>query len=211
MALSVIGAGVGRTGTMSLKLALEALGFGPCHHMLEVITNPAQAEFWSRAFDGEPVDWEEGLKGYRSTVDWPSAAFWKPLSERYPEAKMILTVRDPDKWFASTQATIFHGEGPGPGMPGPVATMMGKMMATGLRERMHDRDASIAAFEAHNAAVKAAIAPERLLVYEVSQGWAPLCAHLGCEIPDRPFPKVNSTEEFVARREAMKAGMAPRP
>jgi hypothetical protein len=213
MTLSVIGAGWGRTGTMSLKLALEQLGFGPCHHMFEVIRTPGQPELWSRAFDGEAAALDEALKDYRSSVDWPSAAFWAELAQRHPEAKVILTVRDPDKWFASTQATIFHDDTAsrrdGGGPPPAFAAMLAKMMKSEVGEMKHDHAEATSAFKAHNDAVKAAIAPERLLVYEVGQGWGPLCAFLGVPVPDAPFPRTNTTEEFVARREAMRAGAAP--
>jgi hypothetical protein len=206
MTLSVIGAGWGRTGTMSLKLALEALGLGPCHHMVEVIRTPGQPELWTRAFEGEAQDWGELLKGYRACVDWPSAAFWAELAAHYPDAKVILTVRDPDAWFDSTQATIFHDDPAGPNPPPAFAAMLAAMMANGMGQTKHDRAAATAAFRAHVEAVKAAVPPERLLVYEVGQGWGPLCAFLGLDVPAAPFPKANTTEEFVARREAMRAG-----
>jgi hypothetical protein len=209
MTLSVIGAGWGRTGTMSLKLALEELGFGPCHHMFEVIKTPGQPELWSAAFDGDAAAREEALKDYRSAVDWPSAAFWRELAEAHPEAKVILTVRDPDKWFDSTQATIFNEQTApkgGGGVPPAFTAMLAKMMQLEVGAMKHDRAKATAAMRAHNDTVKAAIAPERLLVYEVREGWAPLCAFLGVPAPETPFPKTNTTEEFVARLEAMRAG-----
>jgi hypothetical protein len=209
MSLSVIGAGWGRTGTMSLKLALEALGLGPCHHMVEVIMTPGQAELWTGAFNGEEVDWDQLLAGYRSAVDWPSAAFWAELAERYPEAKVVLTVRDPDQWFDSTQATIFHEDPAGPNPPPAFAAMLAAMMRKGLGAAKNDRAAATAAFAAHAEAVRAAIPSERLLVWEVGDGWGPLCAFLGCAVPDAPFPKANTKEEFVARREAARAGAVP--
>jgi hypothetical protein len=95
MTLKVIGAGFGRTGTSSLKQALEDLGFGPCHHMTEVIAHPQQVPVWEAAMNGEPVEWEDVFHAYQSAVDWPSAAFYEPLMERYPDARVILTVRDP--------------------------------------------------------------------------------------------------------------------
>src|ERR1700752_4054595 len=105
MTLSVIGAGFGRTGTMSLKLALEQLGLGPCYHMIEVFKNPKAPGYWEAAAHGQPVEWEEVFDGYGSTVDWPSATFYRELAEAYPAAKVVLTLRDPKAWFASTQAT----------------------------------------------------------------------------------------------------------
>jgi hypothetical protein len=105
--MKVIGAGFGRTGTMSLKVALEELGFGPCYHMIELFEHPEHVERWEAAVGGEPVDWEELFSGYQVTVDWPGAAFYKELSERYPEARVILTVRDPERWYESAWNTIF--------------------------------------------------------------------------------------------------------
>ncbi len=110
MALAVIGAGFGRTGTLSLRDALERLGLGPCYHMYEVMQNPGHADFWQRAADGEAVEWEELLAGYRSAVDWPVCSFWAELAARYPEAKVILTVRDPGRWFESAWSTIFAAD-----------------------------------------------------------------------------------------------------
>ena len=192
MGLSVIGAGLGRTGTMTMKLALEQLGFGPCHHMLEVIQNPPTAALWEAAADGAP-DWDALLGGYRAAVDWPSVAFYRDLADLHPEAKVILTVRDPDAWFRSTQATIFGFPTDGP--PTPFSTMLRKLMAR-FTSDLKDRDGVIAAFNAHNAEVRRVIAPGRLLVYEARQGWEPLCAFLGVPVPDAPMPHVNTTEDF---------------
>src|ERR1700761_9233565 len=132
MSLQVIGAGFGRTGTMTLKTALEQLGLGPCHHMYEVILHPEQAPFWERATRGENVDWEEVFANYRSSCDWPSCAFYKELAERYPQAKVILTLRDPKAWFKSVSNTImvsFKGpmtlpDGRRVGPPGDFAPLL---------------------------------------------------------------------------------------
>jgi hypothetical protein len=198
MTLQVVGAGLGRTGTMSLKLALEQLGLGPCYHMAEVFKNPAASGYWEAAADGEVMDWERVFKGYNATVDWPSATFYKTLADAYPSAKVILTVRDPQAWFASTQATIFtsdYTQPPANGFESMVRKVVGRMFDM----RMHDRDWLISIFERHNDEVRATIAPERLLTYEVAQGWGPLCDFLGVAVPDSPMPKVNSTEEFRSR------------
>jgi hypothetical protein len=196
MPLSVIGAGLGRTGTMSLKLALEQLGFGPCHHMVEVFKDPAAPGRWCAAAEGGPVDWETMFAGYRSTVDWPSATFWRELAEAHPEAKVILTVRDPEAWFRSTQATIMSRPVPDPPET-PFHAMIAKVINPMFGGRVNDRDTLVAAFNAHNAKVRAAIAPERLLVYEVAEGWEPLCAFLGVPVPGAPMPVANTTEEFL--------------
>ncbi|HEV2530490.1 sulfotransferase family protein [Phenylobacterium sp.] len=197
MTLKVIGAGYGRTGTMSLKLALEQLGFGPCYHMVEVFKNPQAPLWWIEVADGHP-DWEKIFAGYSSTVDWPNATYYKELAEAYPEAKVILTERDPEAWFRSTQATIFARDMPDDSTD-PWMQMVLKVVGDLFDRRMHDKDKLISVFKAHNARVREVIPPERLLVYEVADGWAPLCEFLGAPVPDGPMPKVNSTEEFQGR------------
>lgn len=201
MTLKVIGAGYGRTGTLSLKLALEQLGFGPCYHMMEVFKNPEAPAWWVEAADGKP-DWEKIFDGYSSTVDWPSATFYRELADAYPDAKIILTERDPESWFKSTQATIFPNEMP-PDDEQPFNQMYRKVIARLFENRMREHDHVIDVFNRHNQTVRDVIPASRLLVYEVAQGWEPLCNFLGVQVPDTPMPKVNSTEEFQARRAQM--------
>jgi hypothetical protein len=201
MTLSVIGAGFGRTGTMSLKFALEALGAGPCYHMIEVFKNPAAPSYWTAAADGEPVDWETVFEGYRATVDWPSATFYEPLAKAYPDAKVILTERDPEAWWTSTQATIFNWD-TGRSPPEPFLGMVQKVIGALFDQRIHDRDHVISVFRRHNARVREVIPADRLLVYEVADGWEPLCSFLGVPVPEAPMPSLNSTEEFRARATA---------
>lgn len=202
MPLQVIGAGLGRTGTFTLKTALETLGFGPCHHMVEVLSNPAQVPFWNRAADGEAVDWEEVYCDYRSTVDWPSAHFYAELADRYPGAKVILSRRDPERWYDSMNETILKSmQMMGLAEAGEIADehpmRFGGIL---IAQKTFDRDFSkanvIAAFERHVSAVRSRIAPERLLEFEAAQGWEPLCAFLDVPVPDEPFPRTNSREEF---------------
>ena len=196
MGLSVIGAGFGRTGTLSLKLALEQLGCGPCHHMVEVFKT-GTAGLWEAAADGRP-DWEVIFAGYRSAVDWPTATFYAELAGRYPEAKVILTVRDPEDWYESTQATIFKNlstriaENPDE----PFSRMAAKVVARLFGGDLTDKANCIAVFQAHNARVREVIPAERLLVYHVSDGWEPLARFLGAPAPAGPTPKANSREEF---------------
>jgi hypothetical protein len=194
MSLQVIGAGFGRTGTMSLKLALEQLGFGPCHHMVEVFAHPESIPWWTDAAEGRP-GWDRIFQGYRAAVDWPTATFYKELADHYPDAKVILTERDPESWFNSTQATIFARDFP-ENSDDPWVDMVMKAIGDLFGRRMHDKETLLAVYRAHNARVREVIPPERLLVYEVAQGWAPLCAFLGVTVPAGPMPKVNSTEEF---------------
>jgi hypothetical protein len=194
MTLKVIGAGLGRTGTLSLKLALEQLGFGPCYHMSEVFKNPEAPGWWIDAADGDP-DWAKIFAGYNATVDWPNATFYAELADAYPDAKVILTHRDPEAWFASTQATIFPNATP-PDDDVPFNQMVRKVIGRMFDQRMRDHDHVIAVYERHNAEVRDRIPAHRLLVYEVAQGWAPLCDFLDAPVPDVPMPKVNSKEEF---------------
>jgi hypothetical protein len=198
MTLQVIGAGLGRTGTMSLKLALEQLGLGPCFHMAELMMNPQRTPLWIAAADGKP-DWDAVFAGYSSTTDYPACLYWRELAKRYPEAKLILTKRDKDKWFESTQATIFSAAMTARIRGTPVEPFFVKTIWRDLGERIHERAFMTAYFEKHNAAVEAGIAKKRLLVYDVAEGWGPLCAFLGVPVPDAPFPKVNSREEMQAR------------
>ena len=202
MALKIIGAGLGRTGTLTLKAALEQLGFGPCHHMVEVFARPEQRDFWNRAALGEAVDWEEALGPYRATVDWPSCHFWRQLAQLYPDAKVILTLRDPEKWWDSMNETILRAmsKWQAETNPDPAQIEANRFAERIIAEQTFAYDFSranvIVAFERHNEAVRQAIPPERLLVYQVSEGWEPLCAFLGVPVPAGAFPRANSREEF---------------
>lgn len=199
MPLRIIGAGVGRTGTFSLKLALNELGFGPCHHMEEVMINaPTQIPLWSTAADGNP-DWETIYDGYESAVDWPTARFFRELSTAYPDAKFILTDRNPETWAQSFAATIYKllaGPDEAPEKMRPWFDMSKKIITqTGFQPGLDEAGLS-SAFSAHCAAVKAAIPASRLLVYQVKQGWEPLCAFLDVPVPDTDFPRTNDRSEF---------------
>jgi hypothetical protein len=194
MTLKVIGAGFGRTGTYSLKLALEQLGFGPCYHGIEVLRNPSTAQWWIDAADGKP-DWPKIFAGKNSTVDWPSCTFYAQLADFYPDAKVVLTERDPEEWFVSTQNTIFPDNEP-PDTGKPFDTMTRKIIAPLFDFRMREHDNVVSAFRRHSAEVRRRIAPGRLLVYEVAQGWGPLCRFLGVPVPVSPMPMTNTTEDF---------------
>ncbi|HEY5070754.1 MAG TPA: sulfotransferase [Caulobacteraceae bacterium] len=197
MPLSIVGAGLGRTGTMSLKLAIEQLGLGRCYHMFEVFQKPEAPAQWEAVADGHGPPWEEIFEGFTATVDWPSATYYRELAEAYPKAKVILTRRDPQAWYASTQATIFARDFTMP--TNLFERMVMKTVGAMFDLEMHDRDWVISVYERHNAEVRRLIAAERLLDFEVAEGWGPLCAFLGVPVPDFPMPKVNSTEEFRAR------------
>ena len=206
MPLKVIGAGQGRTGTHSLKLALEQLGLGPCHHMAEVIEHPEQYAYWQRVFDDQPVDWEEVYRGYNSAVDAPTCFVYRELAERYPDAKVILTLRDPESWYKSVSATIMSPDiWDAQRKTDHPMTKLGPHLAGFRRRRGYqpfrpdDHDAAIQDFHRHNAEVRNVIPAERLLVYEISEGWAPLRNFLGVDVPDQPFPHSNTSEQFRAR------------
>lgn len=199
--LEVIGAGFGRTGTFSLKMALERLGFGPCHHMVALFENPDRVRLWRKAARGESVDWNEVYRGYRSTVDWPGARFWRELTEHYPAAKVVLSTRDPEHWYDSVLGTIHRAAMDDSPLASPLLTEMRAMSREvvwdGLFDgRFTDRDHSLRIFNDHIEAVRGQLPANRLLVFEVAQGWKPLCEFLGKPVPDEPFPRRNRREEF---------------
>lgn len=197
MALKVIGSGLGRTGTLSTKLALQQIGFGPCHHMAEVFMHPESVPLWVEAGRGKP-DWDAIFDGYVSMVDHPGCAYWRELMDYYPDAKVLHTVRDPDKWFDSTQATIFSDANMGRVREGPMGEFFAQLQAF-YGGDMHDRAFMTDFFRRHTEKVVATVPKERLLVFEVSQGWGPLCDFLGVPVPDTPYPRENTTEQFQAR------------
>ncbi|MAN46877.1 MAG: hypothetical protein GYB49_17255 [Alphaproteobacteria bacterium] len=198
MTLSVFSAGFGRTGTMSLKLALEQLGFWPCHHMVEVIEHgERQVPLWNDALAGRP-DFDAIYQGYVAAVDWPTAAFWRELATAFPEAKIILSSRSPESWYGSISETILASVDIPDEAPPHVKAwlqMVRKVLDRSLGPSREKEDV-IAAFVAHEAAVKSEIPAGRLLVHEAKDGWGPLCEFLGVAVPDTPYPRTNSKEEF---------------
>ncbi len=197
MALKIVGSGLGRTGTKSMQTALNMLGFGPCHHMVEVFAHPESMALWIEAGHGRG-DWDAIFADYKSMVDFPGAHYWRQLAAHYPNAKVLHTERDPDKWFDSTQATILAPGSPVTQNDGPMALFF-QSFTKDFRAHMHDRAFMTDYFRRHNEEVKRTIAPERLLVYEAGQGWEPLCKFLGVSVPDAPYPSENSSAEFQAR------------
>ena len=216
--MRIVGAGFGRTGTTSLKAALEELGFGPSYTLGEVFRNPEHVRVWEAASGsaGEVVDWEGFLAGYGVTVDWPACSFYEEIMEAFPEARVILTVRDPAEWYESTRSTI-HGlrrltRGPLPvraafalaapfarGAAGAVRLADRLVWEDTFEGRFEDRDYAMEVFERHNGAVLRRVPPERLLVFDVREGWAPLCDFLGVEVPDKPFPRLNEARQMRRR------------
>ncbi|MFT5012006.1 MAG: hypothetical protein ACJAX5_002332 [Patiriisocius sp.] len=198
MTLKVIGAGFGRTGTLSLKVALEKLGFNPCHHMMEVFGKPDHIALWQAAAEGKQADWPAIFEGYEAAVDWPVCSFWKELSEVYPAARFILSQRDTDKWFASASATIFKGMNRNDDDP-HLRMVKQLIVENTFGGDIENAEHAKAIFEAHNAEVLATLPAERVLVFEASDGWQPLCEFLGVDVPDEPYPRTNSTEDFQKR------------
>lgn len=198
--LAVVGAGFGRTGTFSFKLALEQLGLGPCYHQLEVWGNPPHRAVWARAVDRRAVDWRRLLAGYRATCDWPACSFWKQIWAAHPGAKVVLLRRDPEAWYDSLSSTILEMLDTAPPTPERRAwrSTMRKLIIQQDLEGRVDRAGAVEALRSYEADVRAYVPAGELLVYEVGEGWEPLCSFLGLEVPDAPFPRTNSTAEFRA-------------
>jgi hypothetical protein len=216
--MKAIGAGFGRTGTTSLKAALEELGFGPSYSLSEVFRNPEQVKFWeaARGSAREKVDWKGFLAGYEVAVDWPACSFYEELMEVFPEAPVVLTVRDPEPWYESLRSTIYQlrkvTTGP---LPVRAAFALAGMFVPGVTGttrladhlvwedtfdgRFEDKAYAMEVFERNNEAVRRRVPPERLLVFDVRGGWGPLCDFLGVEVPDKPFPHLNETRKMRRR------------
>lgn len=191
MGLEVIGAGLGRNGTMSMKFAMEQLGFGPCYHMLEVFrAAPAAIPQWLEAVNGRP-DWDAIFSGYRATTDYPAASYWRELADHFPNAKVVLTTRDPDTWFDSVSETIFHSNTIASVAGTPFGELLDKAIFDEFGEELTDRSFMTDWYVKRNEAVVASLPPERLLVFHPRQGWKPLCDFLGMPVPSHPFPQVN--------------------
>lgn len=199
--IEVIGAGWGRTGTFSLKSALERLGFGPCYHMFDLVRHhPEHAADWLAAARHEPVDWDRVLDGYRSAVDWPVCAFWRELMDHAPDARIVLTTRPPEDWYGSFQATISAGIPlEDPGDDDAMDAMIHEVIVGKSFAGRTTRDEILSAYREHVDDVRAAVPVERLLEWSVADGWGSLCRFLGVEVPEEPFPHVNTRDEFVGR------------
>lgn len=211
--MRVIGAGLPRTGTLTQKLALEQLGFAPCYHWVNLIADLDQVQLWRRAFAGEQV-WGEVFAGQQATVDWPGGFFYEQLAAVYPEAKVLLSVRDPQAWEPSYRETIgemCHGDS------------LIRLLSDARREidprwrrylelvedllwgprspfgEGHDPQRMMDQMVRFNECVQETIPAERLLVWDVTQGWGPLCEFLEVPVPDEPLPHANDRETFRGR------------
>jgi hypothetical protein len=196
MSLAVIGAGYGRTGTLSLKSALETLGFVKCHHMIEVINTPGAADQWLAAIDATEVDWDALFEGFTACVDWPACHFYQALADYYPEAKVVLTVRDPLEWYQSMLATTLRVIRPRLADPDNRNLGTELVVKAAFNGCIDDAEHAVEMFKRHTQEVIDSIEPERLLVYNAGEGWGPLCEFLERPVPAVPFPRVNSRDEF---------------
>jgi len=208
MALRVIGAGFGRTGTHSLKIALERLLGAPCYHMVEVFGHPEHVGLWHQASLGNMPDWERLFEGYVSAVDFPEAVFWPEISKAYPDALVLLSVRDPEEWWNSAHETIF-GPHDGPYVTEEWRAMIQAMIRRQWGDKPVDRESSIAVMKANTARVLREIPRERLLVWNASEGWEPICKALKLPLPAEPFPRSNTREDWRARKQALATGQDP--
>jgi len=202
MTLKVVGAGLGRTGTLSLKLALEQLLGGRCYHMMEVFGRPDDITVWHRAASGEPVDWVAFFDGFVATVDWPSASFWHEISAQHPDALILHSMRaDAQTWWTSADETILkHSRRAAADNPDDAWVQMWQAIVEHrFGADWNDGDAWMAAYERHNADVRASAPPDRYLAWQPGDGWEPICGALGLPVPDEPFPHVNTREEWAAR------------
>jgi hypothetical protein len=204
MPVRLVGAGLPRTGTHSLKVALEQLLGSPCYHMIEVFRQLEHVPLWHQAIKGDTPEWRALLGGYGAAVDWPASAFWKELADAYPDAVVLLSVRDtPEAWWKSADETVFEGmrrEHP------PAFAAWLDMCLDLLRSRFtpqwEDSRSAMEAYAHHNDEVRSTIPKDRLVEWRPGDGWAPICSALDLPIPDEPFPHVNTTAEFRANLDA---------
>lgn len=197
--MQVVGAGLGRTGTTSLKTAVELLLEGPCYHGSDLLQRQQDLPVWADAVQGEQVVWDSLFDGFVGCVDWPGAAVWQEMADAYPDAIVVLSTRDPEKWWQSCQETAFkilqHRERFDPDNPWRV--LWDVILEETFTTEIDDRDAAMAAYERHNAEVRATAPPDRFLEWRVEDGWEPLCEALEVPVPDVPFPNLNDRESYV--------------
>ena len=197
--MKLIGAGFGRSGTMSIKEALDQLGAGPCYHMKIALPRYHHLRFFMRAWKGEKVNWKRFFRKYNSVVDWPTCSLYKQLMNEYPDAKILLNVRDPEKWYDSMHETIWAIQPAFPFWFPPVVRRIHDeiIWKDNLKGVFEDREKTIGVYKEWIEEVKRTVPPERLLVYDVKEGWSPLCEFLGVPVPDNPFPHINERKSFV--------------
>jgi len=215
MPLKIVGAAFGRTGTKSIKIALEKLGFGPCHHMFELHDNPDQIALWQAVARGERSCWDKIFMDYQASVDWPSARYWRELAEHFENAKVLLTIRNEDSWFDSVQRTIYpimrDHTSLEPSLRKEQASLAHDIIVCQtFNGKMGDRGHAKQVYRNYIEEVRQTIAPERLLNYSITEGWGSLCAFLDVPVPDEPFPFTNTTQQFLDRRNRLEGSSGGR-
>ncbi|KAI9282458.1 P-loop containing nucleoside triphosphate hydrolase protein [Umbelopsis sp. AD052] len=214
--LEVIGSGWSRTGTAAMREALIDLGYD-VHHMIVIMTDPTNdAALFERAYDGEDVDWDVAYKNFNAAVDYPTCGFYKELMQKYPNAKVLHTTRDPEQWYESAKKTIYTFEQEKPPAEAPehvkvAAKMISKNVWYGdFQGKFEDKEATIKLFKEHDEEVKRTVPADRLLVFETGvDGWEKLCTFLGKDIPNKPWPHINTTKEFLVAKEKITLGKTP--
>lgn len=197
--LEVIGAGFGRTGTHSLGLALEKLGLGPWYNTFEVFKNPGHQDIWRSALEGKRVDWDDIFSDYKSAVEWPTVTFFDQIIQQYPYARVILTMRDPDSWYESARGTIFEAGELNAHHPDPTKrkNLHYDIFEHTFGGRFWEKEHVLEVYRKHIEHVIEVVQGERLLKFDIKNGWEPLCSFLKKAVPDEPFPKVNERKEFI--------------
>ena len=200
--MKLIGASYPRTGTLSTKAALEQLGLDPCYHFVTQFERPQDIDIWQTAAEGKPVYWPALFADFQAAVDWPASLFYKQLLALYPDAKVLLNVRDPETWYASMAHTVYPASQAGLSAPAEsVLGRMGRMINTLAWQplfhgRFEDKSYALSVFERHNQEVQVCVPADRLLVWEVAEGWEPLCRFLDVPAPETPFPRLNDAQTF---------------
>jgi hypothetical protein len=197
--MKLIGAGFGRSGTMSLKAALEQIGYGPCYHMKITMFRYLHMRFFMRAWEKRKVNWKKFYRGYNSVVDWPSCSFYKDLMAEFPDARVILNVRDPESWYDSMKETIYAIVPRFPfWFPRAIKRIHSEIIWSGdLKGVFEDREKCLEVYRQHIEDVKRTVPAERLFVYNVREGWKPLCEFLDVPVPEgKLFPHINDRKSF---------------
>lgn len=200
--MKIISSGFGRTGTSSLREALVILGFGPCYHMDAVLSSPANIRAWYQISQGEPADWQAVFAGYNAAVDFPASAYYQEIMAAFPDAKVIHTVRDPERWYDSAEETIYQGQFLFPAWLQQLVPTTKQFVELqrkiiwqrALQGQFENRERAVEVFNEHTETVQRVVPAERLLVYRVAEGWEPLCNFLEVPVPDVPFPNINDRE-----------------
>lgn len=209
--MQVIGAGLGRTGTSSLKFALEMLLQGPCYHMFELWQRPQDVVSWQAAVDGKSVNWQDFLGAWAATVDWPGAPLFDKMSNAFPDALVLLSIREGEEWYQSINSTIFSMMRKAPtGDPNPTGKLVRSEFDKWLTLDLDDKAEVIAAYHRHNQRVRSTIAQDRLLVWQPGDGWEPICGALDLPVPDQSFPHANATGNFLDTVQAAQSGRVER-